>query len=130
MNERTAAKLSVLMIDDSEFALEVQVMSLERAGFTVHACLDLDELAATPTSFSPDVVLTDVGLGEATVEEAVAAIRNAFPGVPVLLYSGREDHELAALAKELGVDGFINKADADMIGKLRTASGIEAPPST
>jgi DNA-binding NarL/FixJ family response regulator len=61
--------------------------------------------------FAPHVVVTDVGLADATIEQAVAAIRAVFPGVPLLLFSGQEDHALEALATELGAEGFINKAD-------------------
>ncbi len=120
----------VLLLDDSELALEVQVMMLERKGFEVRGCLDLEELRAAAESFVPEVVVTDVGLADATVEEACAAIRAAFGhDVPLLLYSGREDEELARLAESLGVRGFINKADTQgvVLAKIRAALERSAP---
>jgi DNA-binding response OmpR family regulator len=112
------------MIDDSELALEVQVMMLERKGFEVRGCLDLAAMREAAASFLPDAVVTDVGLADATIEEACAAIRQSFGDeIPLLLYSGREDHELEALVKSLDVDGFINKADeqATVVAKIEAA---------
>jgi CheY-like chemotaxis protein len=108
--------LRVLMIDDSSLALEVQVMMFERRGYEVCGCLDLTEMKDA-AAFAPDVVVTDVGLADATIDEACRAIRDVFGAdVPLLLFSGQEDHELEALVQRLapdaGVCGFINKADS------------------
>jgi DNA-binding response OmpR family regulator len=103
--------LRVLIIDDSPLALEVQVMMLERRGYTVCGCLDLVAMREAANDFVPDVIVTDVNLADATVEEACAAVRASFgDDVPLLLFSGQEDHTLALLVERLGVDGFINKA--------------------
>ena len=103
----------VLMIDDSELALEIQVMMLERRGYEVRACVDLDDIRAAKDSFVPDLVLTDVGLGDITVEDACQTVRATFGDeVPILLFSGREHHELEALAAELDVDGYVGKGDS------------------
>lgn len=105
-------KLRVLMIEDSVLAREVQVMMFERRGYQVRACGDLDEMRAAAKDFDPEVIVTDVELADATVEEACAALRETFgDDKPLLLFSGREDHELKALAQKLGADGFINKGD-------------------
>lgn len=114
----------VLLLDDSELALEVEVMMFERKGYEVRGCLDLDEMRAAATELVPDVVVTDVGLGDTSIEEACSAIRESFgQQVPLLLYSGREDDELEALVAALGVDGFINKSDPQniVIEKIETA---------
>jgi DNA-binding response OmpR family regulator len=115
----------VVMLDDSDLALEVQVMMLERKGFEVRGCLDLEELVAVAEDgFVPDAVITDVGLGDTTVEEACACIRKSFgENVPILLFSGREDDELAELVQALDVDGSINKSDNQqlVVEKLEAA---------
>lgn len=122
----------VLLIDDSELALEVQVMMLERKGYTVCGCLDLTEMRDAATEFVPDAVVTDVGLGDVTIEEACRAIRSSFGRlVPLLLYSGREDDELEQLAAALEVDGFINKSDPQhiVIEKIEAAIRARKAPS-
>ncbi len=114
----------VLVLDDSELALEVQVMMLERHGFIVRGCLDLDEVATAALDFSPEAVLTDVGLGDVSIEEACRSLRESFgDDVPILLLSGRPDEELERLAEELDVDGWVNKSDqqADLLAKLEGA---------
>ena len=105
-----AERRHMLMLDDSELALEVQVMMFERRGFEVLGCLDLDEVREAATSFRPEVVLTDAGLGDSTVHEAVALVRELFGEVPVVLFSGREGEQLAALAVELGAQGWASKS--------------------
>ena len=53
------------MIDDSSLALEVQVMMFERRGYEVRGCTDLEEMREAASNFTPDVVVTDVGLADA-----------------------------------------------------------------
>jgi two-component system, NarL family, invasion response regulator UvrY len=115
--------LRVLMIDDSELAVEVQTTLLERHGFAVRACLEMAPVAAELEAFHPEVILLDAHLGDVTVEEAVDALRAQAPAIPVLLFSGMMDHELDALARRLGVAGFISKADPPetVIAKLRAS---------
>lgn len=113
------------MIDDSDLALEVQVMMFERRGYMVRGCHDLEEMRQA-VDFAPNVVVTDVGLADATIEEAVAAIRDVFPEVPVLLFSGQEDHALEALVERLGVEGFINKADKRAVVYQKVEAALAA----
>lgn len=114
----------VLVLDDSELALEVQVMMLERQGFVVRGCLDLDDVASAADDFSPDAVLTDVGLGDVSIEQACRALRESFgDDVPILLLSGRPEDELEQLAEELDVDGWVSKSERqdDLLAKLEGA---------
>lgn len=109
--------IRIVMIDDSSLALEVQVMMFERRGYTVTGCTDMVGMRAAAAELNdaqkpPDIVVTDVGLADVTIEEAVVAIREAFgEDVPLLLFSGQEDDALEVLVEKLGVDGFINKSD-------------------
>ena len=72
------------------------------AEFVARAAADVDRLAAV------GLCLSTPGL-EAGVAEAVAAVRQVVPGIPVLLGGGAVD---AALAVELGADGWAADAGA------------------
>jgi DNA-binding NarL/FixJ family response regulator len=57
----------------------------------------------------PDAVLLDWGLPGAAVAEALSALRQACPGLVVIVLSGRAVARRAALAT--GADAFVSKTD-------------------
>jgi len=119
------------MLDDSDFALEVNVMMLERRGYEARGCHDLEEVrSAAEEGFVPDAIITDVGLGMTSVDEACETLRASFgDDVPVLLFSGREDDDLAELVARLPVNGSINKADRPDVVVDKLQAAIDAAQS-
>ena len=105
--------MKVLMIDDSEMALEFQQMLLERSGLEVRACLDIEEVTEALTDYRPDVVLTDVNMPDIETDELCQWLRaqEVLEGVPVMLCSGMEADQLKVIAEKCGVEGYVSKAD-------------------
>lgn len=100
----------ILVIDDSPTVLLVARRELESAGYEV---LTLDNAATFMRSLTKetlDLVLVDVSMpvigGEALVD---IATRNSLRRCPIVLFSGKAQEELEALAKTCGADGALSK---------------------
>jgi two-component system KDP operon response regulator KdpE len=101
----------VLVVDDSVIVLEVARLLLERAGFSVRTAIDLAQLDDVLSSWSPELVVTDVSMPELDGQELCRRIRGrvAPARVPLLLLSGLEEGELEAVARRCGADAWFCK---------------------
>lgn len=103
---------TVLIVDDSEFVLEIYAALLEDSGWKVETrtnpFLDAAELAA----MAPDVVLLDLGIPGMTDADLPFLVRNLRAGSRrrVVLHSGRSEGELAELVGVCSADGFLCKS--------------------
>jgi DNA-binding response OmpR family regulator len=103
----------VLLIDDSDIALEFQQQLLQRYGFEVRCCATLDDIDRELDGWRPQVIVSDVDLPEAAETDVVALLRTSerTSGLPILLCSGLALGELERVAAEAGADGFVSKSD-------------------
>jgi PleD family two-component response regulator len=117
-------KPKVLIIDDSDLTLAAATAALEREGFEVRTATTLGSFSGILNSWSPHVVLTDVDMPGLTGPELCTWIKSRIQtaDVPILLYSGLPDDELASLAVEAGADGYVAKARGlrHMVKELRS----------
>jgi PleD family two-component response regulator len=106
------AKPRVLIMDDSDLTLAAATSVLEREGFEVKTATTLGTFNAILNGWSPHVVLTDVHMPELEGTELCAWIKSRVQtaDVPIILYSGLPDDELAELARRSGADGYVTKA--------------------
>ena len=106
----------ILVVDDSDIALEVAKIRLEEAGFEV-------ETLNTPFGFSaklwaeqPDLVLLDVSMPALHGDRLLQIAHRSRGGAtsrrrcPIVLYSDRPEDELSQLAKSCGADGYVQKS--------------------
>ncbi|GAC1593773.1 MAG: hypothetical protein NVS3B20_18590 [Polyangiales bacterium] len=100
------------MIDDSDLALQAAKLVLERAGFDVQTANTLGQFNVILTTWAPDLVLTDVNMPGVSGPEICTWIKARIQThtVPILLYSGLPDEELAQLAQTAGAEGFLSKS--------------------
>lgn len=105
-------KHRVLIMDDSDLTLAAATSVLEREGFEVKTATTLGAFNAILNRWAPHVVLTDVQMPELAGTELCAWIKSRVQtaDVPILLYSGLPDDELAELARQSGADGFVTKS--------------------
>ena len=106
----------VLIVDDEPELLEGMKMLLELEGIEVIIHGSLITLPLILRDADPDVVLLDISLPALS---GTSALRSGLRKLlktdgSVVLFSGRSDRELTALAQELGADGFITKAEDPM----------------
>jgi CheY-like chemotaxis protein len=119
----TQRKWKVLLIDDSEVALEFETVILTRAGFEVRASQSVDEFSAALDDWAPDVILSDVHMPGITGVELCRRLKERYDTahVPVILCSSIPRDELAQIARACDADGFLSKADGldDLAEELR-----------
>ena len=103
----------VLLIDDSEFTLEIQTAILREAGFEVHACATVEEMDQTLQSWTPEVILSDVEMPGMTGVELCRLLKSRYETahVPIVLCSALPKEELTELARDCEADGFLSKSD-------------------
>jgi DNA-binding response OmpR family regulator len=100
----------ILLMDDSELAIEVAKDALEQAGYAVSCALDFAQLETLLAESKPDLVLMDVEMPELFGDD-VGMVLRAVRGVdaPIVLYSMLDEAELAVRARDADIDGYICK---------------------
>jgi DNA-binding response OmpR family regulator len=119
-------KPSVLLIDDSSLILAAARHALMTAGCEVTTALTLEELAAVPAN-NFDLILMDVEMPELYGDDIAAILRHERNvRVPIYLFSSVQHDQLAALARDAGIDGFISKQDGmdAMVDRVRGILGM------
>ena len=101
----------VLVADDDYFALRAYVVALEAAGLEVESVNNPLELLDRVRAFSPDVLLLDVYMPEASGPELAAVLREdeTLAWMPILFLSAETDPSRHALALAHGGDDFLIK---------------------
>jgi CheY-like chemotaxis protein len=104
-------RLKVLLIDDSRVAADFASAVLESTGFEVRTVATLGEFNVVLTTWSPDIVLTDVNMPGVTGPELCQWIKQRVDtkGVPVVLFSDMPDAQLSKLAETAGADAYVSK---------------------
>jgi CheY-like chemotaxis protein len=100
---------TVLVVDDSATDRRLAGGLLEKVGCTVRYAADgreaLRQLAVEP----PDLVLTDLQMPNLNGLELVAAVKNDYPLVPVILMTAQGSEEVAAQALRQGAASYVPK---------------------
>jgi two-component system, OmpR family, alkaline phosphatase synthesis response regulator PhoP len=114
------AKRRILLIDDSEITLELQKHVLEARGYEVSGTSSLIAFERLVTEFRPDLILTDIHMPEAQGTDICRTLKSEYntQDIPIVLFSSLPDDELAALAEQVGADGYLSKAHGlDALGE-------------
>jgi DNA-binding response OmpR family regulator len=104
----TAAK-RILLVDDSALIRESAARALDTAGYQVTVRASFDELLEHGVN-GFDLILMDVQMPELYGDDVAFTLRGEH-GVttPIYLFSSVDEGELAQLAADAGVDGYISK---------------------
>jgi PAS domain S-box-containing protein len=124
-----------LVVDDEELVRRVARRMLERAGFRVEEACDgvagAEAVEREPGRYA--VVLLDLTMPRLDGAGALARIRKAAPGLPVVLASGHAREERRASLEALGVSAFLEKPfDATTFGAAieRACQGASHRPGS
>jgi two-component system NtrC family response regulator len=107
----------ILLVDDEPAFQRLGADFLRGLGHEVLVAGDAEQaLAAFATLPAPDLVLLDLAMPPTMDPEAGLELVPRFARVPVIVWSGHGDHELALRAAELGAWDFLTKPiDPDML---------------
>jgi CheY-like chemotaxis protein len=100
----------VLVVDDSPLDRRLAGALLEkRRGLTARYAADGREALAVIEAERPDVVVTDMLMPEMNGLELVAAVRERYPVLPVVLMTAHGSEETAAAALRRGAASYVPK---------------------
>lgn len=99
----------VVFIDDDKEVLEAYAQTLELEGFSVRPCRTAASGIEKLTAETGAVVVTDVRMPQRDGFQALAAIRQIDPDIPVIMVTGHGDIPMALKALRAGAWDFIEK---------------------
>lgn len=102
--------IKVLVVDDA-LADRVLVSGLigKRIDCTILEAADGRQALALIDTHHPDIVLTDLHMPEMNGLELVAAVKEKFPEIPVVLMTAKGNEEIAARALQQGAASYVPK---------------------
>jgi CheY-like chemotaxis protein len=121
----------IVVIDDSKLVLAMASDALQGAGFEVLTTdSGIEANQHIYASKGPDLIVIDVMMPLLNGDRKVKLLkeRESSRHIPILLMSSKPADELAAIARDSGADGFIQKPfdDQALIRKVRSM----LPPDT
>jgi CheY-like chemotaxis protein len=83
------AKTRVLVVDNERLIADTLVLILRQNGFDATATYSGEEAVQSALALQPDIVLTDIIMGQMNGLEAAKLIADAVPHCNILLFSGQ-----------------------------------------
>lgn len=116
--------VKLLLVDDSEIALQMMQERLKESGFDVRIALSLAEVQSIIRGWSPNVIVADVNMPEMRGDDLCQRIKTAADtkDAIVMLCSSMHEARLGEIAGAAGADGFVSKNN----GLEHFVSSIEA----
>lgn len=114
----------VLHVDDDELTLQTVARHLRACGFTVFSTTS-PFIAPIIKAEQPDVVVMDIDMPLLSGDRMVSILRkNDFSSLPVIYFSSKPDHILAAMAAKTMPASFSSKQNGlpALVEKIRDAT--------
>jgi len=114
-------KYRLVLIDDSQNALDMMAHVLAEAGFEVRAMSSLRRFVNTVLDWKPHLIVTDLHMPDMSGAELCTWLRQQMQTarIPIVLCSSAPEAELARLAAQAGADGFVSKQAGPVALSLR-----------
>jgi diguanylate cyclase (GGDEF)-like protein len=118
----TGPRLRLLLVEDSRYDARIVRQHLKQIhgdGFELRHVRRLAEVEAALDGFSADCILLDLSLPDAAGTEGVTFLLSVTNGVPIVVLSVTDDHEVAISAVRLGAQDFLVKGrvDAELLNR-------------
>jgi DNA-binding NarL/FixJ family response regulator len=104
---------AIIADDHALVRISVRTILEKRGDVEVHEASDGAEAVAKALKLKPDVVILDLNMPVMSGYQAAAELRRLLPETPILFFSTQSQTQMAADARAIGVQGFVNKADAN-----------------
>jgi CheY-like chemotaxis protein len=85
----TNNKPRVLVADDEPVIADTLAMILNQSGFETRAVYSGEKALEMASSFRPEMIISDVIMGDLNGIDAAIRIRELLPGIKILLFSGQ-----------------------------------------
>jgi CheY-like chemotaxis protein len=85
----TISKPKVLVADDERVIADTLAMILNQSGFDARAVYSSEKALEVVPAFKPDMLISDVIMGELNGIDAAIQIRTILPNIKILLFSGQ-----------------------------------------
>lgn len=120
----------VLIVDDDAEIQELLTWLISQQGWEARSALTVLEADRLIQSRTPDVVVLDLMLPDASGLDALRRWKSAHPGLPVLMLSARGELGERVQGLEMGADDYLPKpfAAIELVARVR-ALLRRAPPS-
>jgi DNA-binding NtrC family response regulator len=99
----------ILVVDDDVDGLEVLKTRLTHAGYDVETSESAEKALAKVKSFDPGLIVTDVRMPGMSGLELLERVRDAMPGVEVVVMTAHDDMQTAVTAMKAGAFDFLVK---------------------
>ncbi len=119
----TLVRRSVLLVEDDPAQAVLTTVMLEEAQIAVTCASSLATALNALVATEVDCILLDLGLPDVSGEDTVMRLRRSFPGLPIVVLSGRSAQDLLRIGLEAGAQVALSK---DMLSPDVLCSGIEA----
>lgn len=106
---KTAAAITILLVEDDAPTCWRLQDALMQAGYEVRACGTLAEARAALTEGAPRVLLTDLQLPDGHGVELIRETRRRFPDTEIMVISALGDEESVISAITVGATGYLLK---------------------
>lgn len=122
MEQESARKISILLVDDEKLVRNSFRRELWDAGFTVTAVASGIEALAEVEKSLFDTVITDLSIPDIDGFEVLQAVKRKRPQTRVIILTGYGDEQSISQARRLGADDFILKpCEVDeLISRIRS----------
>ena len=125
------AERTLLIVDDDAPLCQRLARAMERRGFVVSTADSVAAGIAAVTNQPPAFAVVDMRLGDGRGFEVVSALRNARPGVRIVMLTGYGNIATAVAAVKAGAIDYLPKpADADAVERalLAQEDAVPEPP--
>ncbi len=100
---------SVLVVDDDEMILQLLRKVLERQGYRVSSALSGEAALELIASDNVGIIISDIEMPGMGGLELLAAVKEKYPHLPVLIVTGRSGKYSKEYIMQTGADGYITK---------------------
>jgi len=116
-----AGKPKVLVVDDERVIADTLAMILNQSGFEARAAYSAEKALELGTTFTPDMLISDVIMADLNGIDAAIQFRGMLPKIKILLFSGQaatadllekartRGYEFEILAKPVHPQDLLNK---------------------
>ncbi len=109
MSASDSIRPRLLLVDDDGIFLDDVALLLER-DFECFCETDPDAAVAAAERSKPDAVLLDLDFGGVMLGfDVLAALRSAFPMLPIFLWTDAKEEDVRPRGRELGATGVLSK---------------------